>query len=145
MSSLGNAIRFATEKHEGQVDKANEPYILHPLRVMLAQNGETERIVGVLHDVIEKGDTTLDDLIAAGFSADVVSAVDAMTRKQDENYFDFVRRAGANQIAEPVKIADLKDNLRAAIDRGSSEEVERYALALEILEADLSAFRQHLR
>lgn len=53
MSTLGRAIEIAVEAHAGQVDKAGAPYILHPLRVMLSLDGEEDRIVGVLHDVIE--------------------------------------------------------------------------------------------
>lgn len=112
MSLLGLAIRLATEKHEGQFDKANEPYILHPLRVMLAQTRQAERIVGVLHDVVEKSDVTLDDLVEMGFPAEIVSAVDAMTRRENEDYFDFVRRSGANQLAKPVKLADARQFAR---------------------------------
>ena len=51
--NLEKAIKIAVEAHTGQVDKGGNPYILHPLRVMLSLNSEEERIVGVLHDVVE--------------------------------------------------------------------------------------------
>ena len=51
--NLENAIKIAVEAHAGQVDKGGSPYILHPLRVMLSLDREEERIVGVLHDVME--------------------------------------------------------------------------------------------
>jgi len=51
--NLEKAIKIALEAHIGQVDKGGNPYILHPLRVMLSLNSEEERIVGVLHDVVE--------------------------------------------------------------------------------------------
>jgi len=51
--NLEKAIKIAVEAHMGQVDKGGNPYILHPLRVMLSLNSEEERIVGVLHDVVE--------------------------------------------------------------------------------------------
>jgi (p)ppGpp synthase/HD superfamily hydrolase len=53
---LERAIEIAASAHRGQVDKADKPYILHPLRVMLACTDVTAQIVAVLHDVIE--DTT---------------------------------------------------------------------------------------
>jgi (p)ppGpp synthase/HD superfamily hydrolase len=36
MSTLEHAIAIAAKAHTGQVDKAGAPYILHPLRMMLA-------------------------------------------------------------------------------------------------------------
>ena len=51
--NLEQAIKIAVEAHTGQVDKGGNPYILHPLRVMLSLDTEQERIVGVLHDVVE--------------------------------------------------------------------------------------------
>jgi (p)ppGpp synthase/HD superfamily hydrolase len=52
--SLKRAIEIATEAHRGQVDKANEPYILHSTRVMDQVDSLDEKIVGILHDVVEK-------------------------------------------------------------------------------------------
>lgn len=45
--------KAATNAHKGQLDKGGNPYILHPLRLMLSRNNETERICAVLHDGIE--------------------------------------------------------------------------------------------
>ena len=53
MSTLEKAIAIAAEAHAGATDKAGAPYILHPLRVMLKVNSPEERIVAVLHDVVE--------------------------------------------------------------------------------------------
>lgn len=36
MATLERAIELAARAHAGQVDKAGAPYILHPLRLMLA-------------------------------------------------------------------------------------------------------------
>jgi len=46
MATLEKAILIALEAHQGQTDKAGEPYILHPLRVMFRMSSETERIAG---------------------------------------------------------------------------------------------------
>ena len=56
MSTLERAIQIATEAHKGQLDKAGRDYIGHPLRVMAMGKTEDEKIVGVLHDVIEDTD-----------------------------------------------------------------------------------------
>ena len=71
MSTLERAVAIATQAHGGQTDKAGEPYIRHPLRVMLSMDSDLERIVAVLHDVVEDSDITLDQLRADGFSDQV--------------------------------------------------------------------------
>lgn len=56
---LAHSIVFAEECHRGQVDKNGVMYVLHPLRVMRRMDSETEKIVGVLHDVVEATPVTL--------------------------------------------------------------------------------------
>jgi hypothetical protein len=50
MNLIGKAIEIAVSAHSGQVDKAGQPYILHPLRMMLRLDGEAKRIVAVLQE-----------------------------------------------------------------------------------------------
>ena len=97
--------------HRGQRDKAGEPYILHPLRVMHAVCGFHERMAAVLHDVVEDTSVTLDELRRRGFPQAVVAAIDALSRRAGEPYLAFIDRAGSHRIARPVKLADLLDNL----------------------------------
>jgi guanosine-3',5'-bis(diphosphate) 3'-pyrophosphohydrolase len=52
MSTLERAVEIASRAHAGQEDKAGEPYILHPLRLMMRFYTDSERIVAVLHDVL---------------------------------------------------------------------------------------------
>lgn len=108
---LEKAIFIATNAHQGQTDKAGETYILHPLRVMFSRKNEAERICAVLHDVIEDTEITLDYLKNEGFSEDVISALDALTRRNNETYDDFIDRIINNKIASYVKLADLCDNM----------------------------------
>lgn len=110
MSTLEHAIALAAKAHEGQVDKAGQPYVLHPLRMMLRLTTPEERITAVLHDVVEDCGVTLEQLRAEGFSEAVIDAVAAVTRQPDETYEAFVLRAAANPIGRRVKLADLADN-----------------------------------
>ena len=66
MSSLEQAITLAVEAHRGQVDKNGAPYILHPLRVMFRLEHDLDRMVGILHDVVEDTDYTFEDLRRMG-------------------------------------------------------------------------------
>lgn len=111
MSTLEKAIEIAARAHAGQMDKGGNPYILHPLRLMLSQSDPAARIAAVLHDVVEDTPVTLDDLRQVGFAADVLTAVDALTKRAGEDRLSAARRAAANPIARLVKLADVTDNM----------------------------------
>lgn len=68
MTTLERAIELASKAHAGQVDKAGQSYILHPIKVMLRVAGSEARIVAVLHDVVEDSQFTIEDLRNEGFS-----------------------------------------------------------------------------
>ena len=112
MSTLQRAMEIATEAHKGQFDKAGNEYIGHPLRVMEMGKTEEEKIVGVLHDVIEDTDWTFEALEAEGFSMEVIDALKCVTKvSENENYDDFIDRVKKNPLAVAVKINDLTDNM----------------------------------
>jgi len=111
---LTHAIALAEQAHQGQVDKAGKPYIEHPLRVMGSMQSEMERIVGVLHDAVEDSDLTIAQLVEAGFGAQIVAAIDAITKREGEAYETYLERVIANPIALRVKIADMSDNMNMA-------------------------------
>jgi (p)ppGpp synthase/HD superfamily hydrolase len=111
MATLERAIQIAAAAHAGQIDKAGQLYILHPLRVMLAVATMDERIAAVLHDVVEDTSITLEQLRAEGFSPAVVEAVDALTKRSGEDRITAAKRAAANPIARIVKLADNADNM----------------------------------
>ena len=111
MSTLEKAISLAVRAHEGQVDKAGAPYLLHPLRVMLRMVTEEEMIVAVLHDVAEDASVSLQDLRRMGYTENVVEAIESVTRRHHEPYEEFIRRVAANPIGRKVKVADLEDNM----------------------------------
>lgn len=137
MSTLERAIAIAAEAHAGAVDKAGQPYLLHPLRVMMNVHGETARIAAVLHDVVEDTDWTLEGLRREGFDDAVLRAVDGLTWREGEDYFDFCRRAGRDPVARAVKLADIEDNLDwnriSDPTEADYERMERYRKAKEML------------
>lgn len=110
---LNAAITLAVNAHRLQTDKSGQPYILHPLRVMtdFMLTTEVEKVVAVLHDVVEDTAVTLQD-IRDQFTDEVADAVDALSKREDELYKAFVMRAAENPIALKVKLADLRDNMR---------------------------------
>jgi len=150
--NLENAIKIAVEAHTGQVDKGGNPYILHPLRVMLSLNTEEQRIVSVLHDVVEDcAGWSWERLEAEGFSEEIIQALKSVSKTPEEeakyrslpedqkldHYLQFIERAKANKIGRQVKAADIKDNLDISrIDEITQRDIHRlnrYKAALKLL------------
>jgi guanosine-3',5'-bis(diphosphate) 3'-pyrophosphohydrolase len=139
MNKLDEAIMLATQAHAGQVDKGRQPYILHPLRVMLACKTEDERIAAVLHDTVEDTEVTSYQIMRQ-FGFVIEDAVGALTRRIDEAYPAFIERCAANPIARVVKLADIADNMDLTrLGREPTAEdcrrLTRYADALNVLGA----------
>ncbi len=114
MSTLERAIEIAAQAHAGQVDKAGQPYILHPIRVMLMVKTRSEQVAAVLHDVVEDTIWTFEDLAAEGFADEVIEAIRALTKSEGEKRLVAAKRAAQNSIARNVKLADVYDNMNLA-------------------------------
>ena len=147
-SLLERAIEIAMDAHRGQLDKGGSPYILHPLRVMLAMKTNEERAVAVLHDVVEDGASKGWDFARIereGFSAVVVEALRAVTKLpgEENDYSAFITRAMQNPTGRRVKLADLRDNSDVnrlgEITPLDLARLEKYRLAIERIERFESA------
>lgn len=130
---LTKAISIALKAHEGQFDKAGMPYAGHIMRVMQAGRTTDEKIVGVLHDLVEDTDWTFDMLLAEGFPIHIVEALRCVTKlSDDESYDEFIQRVKSNPLAVAVKINDLTDNM----------DIRRLS---DITEADAQRLRKYLK
>lgn len=129
---LERALKIATKAHKGQVDKSGAVYIFHPIRVAELCTTEEEKIVALLHDTIEDTSVTAEYLLEQGFPRTIVDAVLGVTRRDDETYEEFVRRASLNPISKQVKIHDLEDNM----------DIRRLS---EVTEKDLARLNKYLR
>jgi (p)ppGpp synthase/HD superfamily hydrolase len=129
MDSIEKAIKIAMQAHEGQVDRGGKPYILHPLAVMLdvVYFGSDYMIAAVLHDVIEDSDITLDHIVEQGFSAEVIEALQLLTKSKDKTYDNYISDIKGNGIARVVKMSDLKHNMQLRrLKRIKTSDMERY-------------------
>jgi (p)ppGpp synthase/HD superfamily hydrolase len=137
MNQLEKAIQIALKAHEGQTDKGGNTYVLHPLRLMVQMPTEQLQTIAVLHDVVEDSTYTFEDLAKEGFPEEVLVALRALTKKEGEQYDNFIQRVKSNPLAIPVKIADMKDN--SNLDRipnpteKDRERVKKYQIAIEEL------------
>jgi (p)ppGpp synthase/HD superfamily hydrolase len=111
--TIEDALAVAVEAHRGQSYPAPEPepFILHPLRVMLGVGSRPAQIVALLHDVVEDSRLTLQDLADRGFDAPTLAAVDCLSHRSSEPYVVYINRVATNELAREVKLSDIADNL----------------------------------
>ena len=138
--NLEKAIQIAVEAHAGTKDKGGKAYILHPISVMMRVETEEEKIVAILHDVVEDTDWTFDALRKEGFSETVIEALETVTKySEEEDYDDFIQRSLKNDIGRKVKIADLRENLDVTrigeLYPKDIERINKYKRALQTLKA----------
>lgn len=110
MTILQKAIDLAVTAHREMEDPPGEPYILHPMRVMLRFDDAMLQAVAILHDTIERAGVTAKQLRDAGMPAKVVRAVERLTHRDGVSYADYVVKLADDLLARAVKIADLQDN-----------------------------------
>ena len=110
--NIKKAAEIAFKAHNGQYDKGGYPYIMHPLHLAEEMETEDEVITALLHDVLEDSDITIDFIKCAGFSPDVINALTALTKGNNEEYADYIKRIkNTGGIALKVKKADLRHNM----------------------------------
>ena len=109
---LHKAITIACDAHQGQSSINGEPYILHPLRLLIKAKSNEEKIIAVLHDVIEKSNISLADLKNKGFDQNIISSIESLSRRKSESYVDYIERLMQNRISVKIKLLDLADNIK---------------------------------
>jgi (p)ppGpp synthase/HD superfamily hydrolase len=114
---LFRAIGIAADSHSGQRDRGGMAYILHSLTVMYTVARQLPHDVdaqcaAVLHDVVEDTFHSLATLRAAGVSERTLQLVDALTRREGEDYGAYLDRVIAAGVeAKIIKMADVLHNL----------------------------------
>lgn len=70
------------------------------------------KVVALLHDVVEDTPATIED-IEFMFGIRIAEAVDLLTRKKEDTYFDYIHKiaTSGDKLAIEVKLADLADHL----------------------------------
>ena len=131
------AMIIAYKAHQNQFDKANIPYIYHPIHIAEQMDTELECIVALLHDVVEDTDITLNDL-EKEFPKEVIDLLKILTHDKKIDYIEYIKKVKTNPIATKIKIADLKHNSDITrlenITTTDLKRIEKYKKALEILD-----------
>ena len=140
MNLIETSLQIALRAYGGKTDKAGREYILHPLRVMAKMSTDLERSAALLalRDVLEDSDITAEQLLAEGIPAEVVEAVQCLTKREGEDYLEFVARTRLNSLARRVKIADIEDNIDvlrlSSLHESDYERIRRYHAAWRLLQ-----------
>ncbi|MBR3105886.1 MAG: bifunctional (p)ppGpp synthetase/guanosine-3',5'-bis(diphosphate) 3'-pyrophosphohydrolase [Clostridia bacterium] len=133
---IETAKAWAYRLHAGQVDKAGLPYVTHPERVAGRLSSQEDQVVAWLHDTVEDTGLTLRE-IEEQFGKETAAAVDAVSRRDGEDWDDYLSRVKRNETARRVKISDLIDNSNLSrIPHVTMRDVERqrkYNQALRFL------------
>ena len=140
-ASTRNQIELARDiciyAHAGQVDKAMCPYHIHPEYVSDHVDGEVEKVVALLHDVLEDTGfpaSVLEEL----FGQEVFEALCLLRHEPNTEYMEYIRRLSCNPIARAVKIADLEHNMQLnrlqSVDEDDLRRVAKYKAALSVLQ-----------
>ena len=136
-SMVDLALSIARKTHEGQLDKAGVDYIEHPIYVASQVDTEEEKAVALLHDVIEDSPVSAEELLQAGLPETVVTAVQVLTKKKEQDYQTYLETVKKNPLARVVKLADLKHNSDlsrlSSITEKDRERLKKYKKAIDFL------------
>ena len=110
MNDINKALEIATIAHKGQFDKVGKEYINHPITVSSMCKSNKAKIVGLLHDIVEDTDITLDYL-KQYFTEDIIEAIRLVTKIEPLDIDKYYKNIKNNPIAREVKIADLTHNM----------------------------------
>ena len=136
-SMVDLALSIARKAHEGQLDKAGVDYIEHPIYVASQVDTEEEKAVALLHDVIEDSPVAAEELLQAGLPETVVTAVQVLTKKKEQDYQTYLETVKKNPLARVVKLADLKHNSDlsrlSSITEKDRERLKKYKKAIDFL------------
>ena len=110
---IDKSLQIITKLFNDKLDKGNSPYVVHLLKVYSGVNNDNEKIVALLHDVLENTDVEYNDLLEMGYNKDIADAIVILTKKKGEDYRDYIDRIikSNNKIALNVKLSDLKCNM----------------------------------
>ena len=126
VSIIEKAFEYAKSKHEGQVRRSGEKYIIHPVEVanILAElELDVESIAaGLMHDVVEDTEVTNDQMVSM-FGEEIAGLVDGVTKlgmiaykTKEENQAENLRKMflamGKDIRVVLIKLADRLHNMR---------------------------------
>lgn len=147
LSLIEKAYHIADAAHKGQKRKSGEPYIMHPLCVAIIlaelELDKESIIAGILHDVVEDTECTLEELTEQ-FGSEIAVLVDGVTKLTQLNYsMDKIELQAENlrkmflAMAKDIrvvliKLADRLHNLRTLQYQKPEKQIEKARETMDI-------------
>lgn len=104
------ALAIVKEEFKNKLDKGGHKYLGHLVRVSLNCKTNKQKVVALLHDLLEDTPYPLERL-KEQFSEEICSAVVLLTKKKNQDYDEYLKAIDENKLARYVKLRDLEDNL----------------------------------
>ena len=114
---IEKAYKIAEKAHDGQLRSSGEPYLIHPVSVacILVELGmdSASIIAGLLHDVVEDTEMTLDD-VKKEFGKEIAVLIDGLTKigkipfsSREEQQAENIRKM-LMAMAEDIRVIIIK-------------------------------------
>jgi (p)ppGpp synthase/HD superfamily hydrolase len=110
---LYKTLELILKVFEGSLDKGGLPYYNHLFKVYSKVSSYDEKIVALLHDIVEDKKVTKEDLLELNYPQHIIDAVVILTKKKGAYYPDYIESIieSDNKLAMNVKLADLEHNM----------------------------------
>lgn len=115
---------FVRRAHKNQRDKLGRSYYdghLAHIAARLAEHGIQAEMAGLLHDILEDTDVTADQLLEMGVPAEVVRAVESVSKRDGESYDELIERSASDPLGRLVKLADNAHNLESNAELAATD------------------------
>ena len=134
-SGIDRAVDIVSREFADDPDLDGNPQLLHMTAVSSAGKNDDEKLVGMLHDLVEDKDWTFEDLLQDGFPKHIVDTLRLLTHDKETPYMDYIRNIceSGNKVALAVKINDLNHNLKRGRAGGHWQHVGKHEEALAFI------------
>ena len=134
-SGIDRAVAIVSHEFADDPDLDGNPQLLHMTAVSTAGKNDDERLVSLLHDLVEDKDWTFDDLLQDGFPRHIVDTLRLLTHDKETPYMDYIRNIceSDDEVALAVKINDLNHNLKRGRAGGHWQHVAKHEEALAFI------------
>ncbi len=96
---------------------------------------DKERICGILHDVLEDSECTVDEICDNGFPEQIIDTLMLLRHDKTVDYMDYVKAIvdSGNKTALVVKNNVLNPNLAHGKAGGQTKQVKKHTAALDYI------------
>lgn len=98
------AVEITTELFKDDLDKGGYPYLMHLFYTYNKAVSTDEKVVALLHDILEKKEVSEEDLKDVGFSKKIIDDIKVLTRVKPIEYKDYIDNLVKNGSKEALNV-----------------------------------------